>query len=216
MTPAQCLSTIRDQVVETSANFWTDAEIYRYMWSGESILNAQLGLYEANGTQNTFTGIESYDNPDELVYYTNINWDNQKLKQITFRDRDAIETPGYGGSYSEGQPHSYILYGNSIYLYPIPNSAKALIYRYIKEPAAIGSGSGSFSIPVAYTHFIADYALFRMYAKDQEADRAMFHKKLWDENIQMASDINGLKNKMDRYRVVNVEESYPQTDLGMI
>jgi hypothetical protein len=44
MTPAQALTRVRTQINETTAAFWTDAEIYGYMWEAECILAGNLGL----------------------------------------------------------------------------------------------------------------------------------------------------------------------------
>lgn len=216
MTPATVLATVRDQVVEVSPDFWTDAEIYRYMSAAESIINSMLGCYEVSGFDTTVSDLESYDVPTRFVYFTHVQFDSVKLKQITFRDREAMENIGYGGTISTGNTHSYILYGNEILLYPIPDRSASLYYRYIADPADITSSSTTFSIPVAMTNFIADYVLYRMYAKDQEADRSIYHKKLWDEGLARCSDIWSKRNQSDRFSVVRVEDASPSTDLGII
>ena len=44
--PSEILSTVRNQIAETTAKYYTDAEIYAYMTEAEGKINKKTDSYE--------------------------------------------------------------------------------------------------------------------------------------------------------------------------
>lgn len=218
MIPSQILSTVRAQVYETTPAFYTDAEIYSYMWQGEQELTAQIPCTETIDTTSvtSASGTEYYNKPSDVLYIERVEWDNVKLKKIDYRDRDALDSNGYGSALSSGEPYAYYEYGSQIGLYPVPNSINNVTLHYIKEPAAIVTASTSFTIPSFFARHIVDYCLFRMYAKDQDDGRANFHRQQWEINLSRAKQAWSQRQFKDALPVVKDAGNYPETELGMI
>lgn len=217
MTPEQIKDTIRNQVYESTAAFYTDAEIYSYMWQAEQEIAQAIPCTETRDTTSltSVTSTEYYDLPSSVAYVHRVEWNSKKLKRIDFRDRDTLDYSGYGSSLSEGQPYAYYQWGTQIGLYPVPEDAKNITLYYYKTPTAITTSTTAFTVPDMFTQYIPDYALYRMYAKDQDDGRAQFHRQQWEANIVRAKQKWGQRQTSDYLYVVKDSDMYPETEVGM-
>jgi len=221
MTPAQILETIRNQVYESTAAFYSDAEIYSYLWQAEQEIAELVKCTEARTAvaATSVTGTEYYDLASDVAIVTRVTWDGLKLKKIDYRDRDAVDYTQYGSTLSSGNPYMFYQWGNKIGLYPVPDSAKSIGLHYYKIPDQLvtgTSGSTAFTIPSMFARYLPDYALYRMYAKDQDDGRANFHRQQWEANLTRAHQFWAQRLGDDHLYVVKDTDNYPETELGMI
>jgi hypothetical protein len=187
MTPNQVLETIRDQVYETSANFWSDAEIYRYMWTAECELASLIECTEATCTAiPTVANQQEYTKPTNLIDIKRVTYGNKPLKKVTKREKDFYDFNLVDGTDFSG------------------------------EPTVITSASVAFTVPQEYTHYFIDFCLHRMYAKDQDETRSDRHFKIWENNLVKAKDKWMRKRVSGKVFVVKTEDQYPTTELGLI
>jgi len=216
MTPAQALSSVRNQLNETTAAFWSDAEIYGYLWEAESLLGAELGLFQAYSAHTTVTGTSVYTFPDSLNRIENVTYDGKKLKAADMRDRALLDGMDYGSTRPTGNPEIYVPWNEKIYLSPVPTTAAALEFWFYKHPAQITTSSTVFSIQdLSIQQMLPDYAVWKASLKDQELNRADRHKQYWDENVRRAVGIWSDKKFNDRILVVKDEDDYSGGSFGM-
>ena len=217
MTPAQLLATIRNQVYETEAAFYTDAEIYSYMWQAEQEIARVIRCTETvDSSTSTVADTEYYSLPSNAEYVYRVEWDGKKLKKIDFTDRDTVDFNQYGSTLDTGRPTFYYLWGNQIGLYPVPDQVKVIKFYYYAIPTVIDENSTALTIPSWLGQYIVDYALYRMYAKDQDDGRASFHRQQWEANLIRAQQSWSKRQSTDNYYVVRDTENYPETELGII
>jgi len=217
MTPAQILASIRAQVDEATANFYSDNEIYAYMWQGECAINDEVECAEGTDTSiTTVIGTAEYTKPTDMLFAKRVFWDKYRLQKIDFRELENQEGLSYGADIQSGQPYGYYEFADQIGFYPTPNAAQAVKIWYIKQPAVITSSSTTFTIPQLFHDLIPDYCLWRMWGKDQEENRAAFHKQQWEENL-LAAKIRWAKyKKSDKIIVVKDSDRFPNSYAGMI
>jgi len=177
MIPSDILSRVRDQLVETTAGFWTDAEIYRYMSDAESEINNMVECNQVSKAASSVTATSGYTLPTDCVAVTRLEFDGVPLKQINQRERTALDQPGHGGTLQRGDPTHWYVYGGMSYLWPVPTNIKTLNYYYIGQPVAITTASTLFTIPQQYHAAIQDYVLYRAFTKDQDQAKAEWHKR---------------------------------------
>ena len=219
LTPEDVLDIVRFQVYETSAAFWSDAEIYTYMWQAESEI-AQLvecTQYMDDSTT-TVSGTQKYAKPLDCLYLKKVEWDSVPLKEMDMqqRDKETHQFQSYGQSDSSGNPYAYWQWGDDLYLYPIPQSAKTLEIWYVRQPAKISASSTEFTVPKEFHNPIVEYCLSRMYLKDQDETRGKYHQEMWLQGVQMAREKWATRKKSNRFAVAKNADNYPQTDLGII
>lgn len=218
MTPADLITTVRDQVYESSASFWTDAELYRYATQAEQEIADLVECSEAtDATTSTVSGTQEYAKPTDCEYIKRVTWDGMPLKRIDFRDKDTVSNVGYGTTTdTSGQPEYYYEWGANVGVFPVPTTAKTLKFWYVSKPAALSAASTAFTVPNLFHSALVDYVLYRMYAKDQDDQRSGFHKTLWDEGIFKAKVKWGKRQRSNRIQTVRDEGSLLDTELGAI
>lgn len=183
MTPSEVYTLIRNQCDETETTFWGEAEVYQYMSMGETVIAKKIGLLEKSHTTTTSIGVRAgYSAPAGVI--TRVTWDEVALTCVNQNDLGKIEGEAYGGVTTTGNPRYYFVYGNEINLSPIPASAKTLKTFYRGYPVSVTTASTAWSIPDDYGHHIADFALWRMFLKDQEMKEiAVAYKNEWNEGL---------------------------------
>src|SRR5574343_500564 len=115
------VSSVRNQINETTASFWSDAEIELY--KQEAIKEICLITLDRSYsiTTPTVAGTQTYVGPgDDWIAYRRVLYDNTPLKCITIRDKDALHFNSAGGTDPSGTPEMYWFDDRYIYLYPIP------------------------------------------------------------------------------------------------
>lgn len=217
MTPSQILDSIRNQVYEQSPNFWNDAEIYAYMWQAECEVAGIIECTEStDDSTTTVVDTAAYSIPSDCLQIKRLTWDNVQLKSIDYRTRDSMDFNSYGASGSTGNPTHYVLFGQEVTLYPIPSSAETLKFWYVAQPSQITASTTTFTIPQMFHHYIIDYCLYRMYAKDQDEIRSNFHKMAWEEEMAKAAMKWNKYRYGDRFPVVKDTDNFPTTEVGIV
>ena len=216
MTPTQLYNSIRNQINDTSADFWSESELYRYMSDAEMELASLVNCTETTATDTSVADQREYDRPSDAINIERVTWNSVKLKKINLTDLDNLEGTSYGGSADYGNPVYYYDYADVIGLSPIPDAAQTIKYYYTAQPTILSASSTAFTIPAMLGHLLADYCLYRMYSKDQMSSESAKHFQLWKDNLKTAEQIMATQRSTDRFRVVRVEDAYPITDLGTI
>jgi hypothetical protein len=217
MTPAQILATTRAQIDETTANFYSDDEIYAYMWQSEILINNETESAETTDVSiNTVINTAEYAIPTDCLFIKRVWWDSNRLQKVDFRELENQEGLAYGHTIASGQPYAYYQYGAYLGFYPTPNAVKNVKIWYVKQPTVITSSSTVFSIPQLFHHLIPDYCLWRMWGKDQEENRASFHKALWESNLQTAIRAWWKYKRSDKVLQAKDSDRFPNTYAGMI
>ena len=217
MIPSDVLSRVRDQLVETTAAFWTDAELYRYMTDAEREINNQIHCYQLSTAATSVTAQSGYTLPSDCLYIHRVTYDGVPLREIDQRRGDTLDMPGYGGSVQSGSPTHYYRYGTDmIYMWPTPVTTAPVGYFYTGEPAAITTASTLFSIPANFHQPLQDYVLYRAFTKDQDQARSEWHKREYMQGIQ---DSEWRENKR-RWKggfltVMDADKAYQTMD-GMV
>jgi hypothetical protein len=214
MTPADVLTSVRDQLYEPVAGFWTDAELYRYMGQAEQEIALNIKCTQFQTTVTSVTAQSMYTRP-AAYYIDRLTWDKVKLKKIDLTDYDALQRVAYGGMYTIGRAMHYYEWDDQIGLWPIPSYSAPITIMGVQIPACTYTSSG-FTVPVYFHTMIQDYALYRAFAKDQNQSQSQFFKKQWDEAMVRGFTYWRNKTNDDLYQVVKEEDSYRNVELGMI
>jgi hypothetical protein len=215
LTAASRLSSVRNQIFETSAAFWTDAEIYGYLSDAEYLLASEVNCSQVIDTSiTTVIGTQEYSMPATIMRIQRLTWYTVKLKAIDMTQLDSIFYPIYGGSTVSGNPVYYYLYANLIGLYPIPSAAQAVKIYGMKRPTAVSASQQNFTIPDELIPFLDDYALYRCYLKDQDG-KSEVHLNLWKENLKKAKAAWSDDRFFDQYLTPKDTWDSLSTDLGI-
>jgi len=213
-TPAIIFSQIRNQANESSAAFWSDAEIYQLMTDGENLVSTELGCTQDSTSFSTGDGTREYTIGSDMGRVHRLTWDTLRLRQIDINQLDELEGNSYGGSTDQtGQPEYYYLYGSLLGFSPVPQSTKNCSIYYNKIPTAISVSSTSFTIKQQYAYPITSYCLWMMFVKDQQLqEEASFYQRKYYEDLKTCNHDWYKYQYDDRYPQVNVVDQPYYTD----
>ena len=217
MTPANVKTLIRDQVNESSSSFWSDAEIFRYMWAAEILLADETNSTVKVGTAiTTTTGTIEYTKNTDVVNILKVTYDGYPLQKINIKVYESVAGITYGSTATQGKPAVYYELGSSIGLYPTPDDAKSIKIYYVFKPTLKTDASTAFDIPAQLSPLIPDYALYRMYQKDGEENRSTFHKREWELNLIKAKKQWDERENLGANNVVKDAEQNIETEWGLV
>jgi len=98
MTAGNVLTTVRDQLYEPVPAFWTDSELYNYMWQAEQEIALQTKCTQSQTFTTTTTAVSMYTRPVDCYYIERLTWDKVKLKKIDLTDQCSTDRSHPGPS----------------------------------------------------------------------------------------------------------------------
>ena len=130
-------TTWRTYVNETDTTVVPDATVDRYLRAGLERLNRRVGYYFKDTSVTIVDGTQEYSLPTDFVKIEFIYWNGQRLNPAGGTDRWIAD--GEQWTTATGAPEEYVIYGDKLVLYPIPdaNSVAAdstLQVRHIATP----------------------------------------------------------------------------------
>jgi hypothetical protein len=210
MTPSDVLSRVRDQLAETTAAFWTNAELYRYMADGEREVNLMVSYNIVVTAATTTTGTSGYALPSSCLSVMRLTYDGVPLRKTdrNLRDRDALDMPSYGGTLQSGSPTHFYEFTGYAYLWPTPDAAKTINYFFLKDPTEVASGTTAFTIPANYHNCLQDYVLYRAYLKDQDQGKSDWYKREFMQGVADAQRREQMRRWAGGFPSVKGDDSY--------
>jgi hypothetical protein len=222
MIPSELLQQIRWEANEPAPEFWSDAEIYRYMSNAEFLLSHLLNCNETLYTMPSVANQAAYNLPVDssgAQYITNIlrvEWNTFELLRKNKNEIDRLIGSAYNYQYPSGNPIYYFHFGNIITIYPTPSIVANIVIYYNKVPATLKPTSQIFTIPVQFHHLLADYCLYKMFSKENMNDEAALHIKLWENNIQKAREEWTKRNQSGAFATVRLAENYTNNNINYL
>lgn len=222
MTPSDINIQARAKYNASTDSFFTDMEIYGYIYQGELELFAESpGIIEAYLPGTVLTqGVRAYAYPTQAkmikrIEFVNLSGIANKLEPITFREDDAL-TLVNTASTTLGTPQFYEIFNGQIYLRPIPDtSATTLnIYSY-NEPIAV-TATSMLEIPTLFHMDLCDFAVMQMYLKDKDVESASVYEQRWQSAKGRVKRWVQKRKRGDAYTIVMNEDSLAVTLSGPV
>ena len=212
-TPSTIFTQIRNQANEQSSAFWSDEEIYRIMSEAENQVAGALKCTQDSTSFSTADGTREYSLGADVGQISRLTWDSYRLRAIDLNNLDVVEGSAYGGADQSGNPQYYYLWGSSIGLSPVPDSAKTCTIYHNAIPTELESTSTGFTIPSQYSYCVTSYTLWQMFVKDQQLqEEAAFYQKKYLMDLETARS-DWMARNDDRYQQVTVVD--PIWDTGV-
>ena len=86
-------------------------------------------------------------------------------------------------SSATGQPQLYVIDGQTLRLWPVPDNQFTVRLRYYRTPATMDSAIDVPEIPATYHHLLVSYALWHCYERENDYNSAQYHKGRFDEDL---------------------------------
>lgn len=215
MTVTEILDTARDLYNASSDTFFTDTQMYNWLWKACNVLATKAYCIEASSSVTTVAGTQNYVFPTNAFAIKRVVYNGRKLKRVTFREDDSV-TLANSTTTQQGASTYYYEWNGYIYLRPIPDSAVTLTWYTYNLQAAISSGATTPSIPTEFHMDTVEYLLYCMFSKDKDSASANVHRDAWMQAVQEAIRSRRMRRRSDSFATVQDEDSLPSSVLGEV
>jgi hypothetical protein len=206
MTLTELVTFIRQRYNAVGDNFFSDDEMYRYIWAAEMELAHKAYVIESTLTTTSVDGQREYAYPTNTLAIKRVTYNGRKLAYATFREDDTL-TLGNSAATTEGEPIVYSLWDSTLYLRPIPDtSALSIVIFSYSEPQEVTSSS-VLEVPTIWQLGLADYCLHLMAGKDKNFQAAEMYKKAWDATVFEAIKWSRKRLRGDSFHSVKDESA---------
>lgn len=213
LLPSELNEYARQNYNAVGDTFFTDSEMYRYIWAAQSVLSTEARLIERTYTTTTVIGTAAYAAPTYAREYKRVTYNAQKLMPISFREYDALVLNGT--VIPIDTPQYYLLWDDEFTLYPTPDAAKTLKIFSINEPQPVTSTS-TLEVPSIWHLPMADFLLWKMAQKDKNFQAAQYYMANWNDTVTKAKKWNRTRLRGDAFAAVTDIDLVPNTVIGAI
>lgn len=211
MQAQELIDSVRRELVESGAAFWQDSELLDLVNAAERAINADVRFMEDKTQLYTVSGQQSYPLPDNWlsthkVFYNDVrdgvnNWvtlEASNLEKRSQEDSNIFDT----SSTNLGTPSKYWVWGNEIYLSPIPDTVSTILMFYKSKPISITSATEQINLDDSMSDGIRAYMLWKAWKKEKEAELALEAKAEYMEWVgkarrYMKKQANDQRRKID-------------------
>lgn len=219
MTATEIETAARRRLNAVSDSFWSEAEIFNYLYMAETELAMETQHIEKTDATTTSTAsTAAYAIPTGFLNIERVDYNGTRLQKIDEREADSLTL---GAQITPtGTPSKYTLFNETITLLPVPNTSSLVIKFWGKGmPTEIASGSGS-STPdsnVKYHWALVHGVTFYMVTKEVGHPRVPHFKDLWERaKLLVKKDVRKLRSRDRNPRVKREEDMMIARDFGIV
>lgn len=183
VTLQEIRQAIRDNILEKTPGFWTDAELNKAINAGYSDL-----LYvdpPITSVDITLTpGVDQYPLPNNLISVESVTVEGRDLPPYRY-----MLYPPY-----EGEPVGYQLAGDALRVIPKPDKAYTVTLRYAYEPPPLVADTDVPLLPERYHYLLILYGTFWALRKDGDPMYAAYQQEYASAKSQFANEVLSRQN----------------------
>lgn len=170
------------------------------------------GLLETAVTTDVIQGQTDYSFPSDLSVLRSLQYKGYAIKRMSFQEFD-VYLNGYNAQpnpYGEGLPSIYMVWNNTIKLFPPPNESvtAGLKIYYCKHPVPVVTAADALTVPIQYHKAIVDYCLQQAYELDEDQAKVQMKKQEYEQKMLKLND----RNKWTSQETYPVITTLPQDD----
>lgn len=215
MTPGDvALLARRRYNAVNETRFFSDQELYGYLWAAQMDLAREAYAIEQLYTTSTVASQQEYSYPTNTIAIKRITYDGIKLHPFSFREDDSV-TLSNAASTATGTPQYYAVWNETIYLRPIPAGVGTLKIFSYNEPQEV-TNTSSLEVPTMYHLDLVEYLLWMMASKDKNFKAAEMHERQWTQKLSRARAYQRRRLRGDSFTAVQDFETLPTTVIGSV
>lgn len=189
------LTDVRRELVETAAQYWTDAELLRHLNRGELDFVNKTRILEDSAQLALTQGRLDYPLPSNwlsarAVFFKIVNPDNtfrwkriypSNLEKTAQQNSNFINTEVA----NQGTPQRYWIWGRSLWLDKAPDAASAtyLLLFYKAKPIPLTTTTQEINLDDSLSEALFEYIMWKTLRKEQEFDTANEHQLVYAQYV---------------------------------
>lgn len=187
----------------------TEADIIRWINSGQNEINKENRLLKATATTPLVVGTRSYTFPTPNILEIEVlQLAGKPLQYMSFKEaNDYIlrEDPTFTLS---DTPWLWYEWGGEILLYPTPNAVFTLTLYYIKYPTPITASTDILGLPDSYFEALLQFCLGQAYEQDDDWTGSAQKQQQLKESLNKLSDDQSRYNRQYYSTITEINEDW--------
>jgi len=196
MTTVDMLSQIRSALVEPVQGFWLDEELIRWLNRAQADYVNRTRVLEDVDYTSTQNGIGIYPLPSNCLsvraVFINLATTGQapdwRRLVPSNLEKNAQQNPNFtaADTTQTGTPASYMIWGRSLYLFPIPKTdgSSDIMMFFKSKPLDITASDQPLGLDDSLHEALIAYTLWRAFEKEKEFEQAQYHRSIYEGYIQ--------------------------------
>jgi hypothetical protein len=213
MTPQQIEEISRQRYNAVNDTFWSQAEIFNYIYLACLELADEDYSVERLYTSSTIVGTADYDFPSNAIAVKRVTWNGRKLTKIDMIEDDVL-TGLNQETTATGNPEYYYIWNQTFYLRPVPASVATLKIWTYNQPSMIVSATQDLEVPSQFHGRITNAVLKHMSAKDSNPTMAQYYDAAWErDKFEIKKAVRKMK-RADKFTTTKDEQMVVETYIG--
>lgn len=213
MQASTIISDVRKELLETSAQFWSDAELLRHLNRGELDFVNKTRILEGQASISLVEGRLDYPLPQNwlsarAVFLKVVNSDGgfrwvrlypSNLEKTAQQNPNFLDTSATG----QGQPRRYWVWGRMLNLDKAPTAefATTLVLFFKAKPIPLTSASESINLDDSLSEALTAYILWKAWKKEKETELADEQQTIYLQYIAEGRKWVKKESGDQRYRI---------------
>lgn len=143
---------------------------------------------QTSTTITTVAATQTYAMPADHVHTFSITDQDRKVRLREVSKADIWQR--YGSDFPDGQPRGFFVWGDTIYMVPVPDTVITYDHYYYKQPTVMANDTDTPEWDSQFHLVIADFAIARIWEREEDFIKA---------ESSMAAYLAGVDNMARRY-----------------
>lgn len=199
MNLGEIITRVQRQFGDDSGAQITQADIIRWSNDAQVEIVRQTECLQIHAETDSIADDGSYDVPTDFIRLRRVTYEGIPLHRTNLEDLDGSTR----GAIAEGTPTKYYLWGEKLFLHPVPTSSGSgvLDIYYLKRPDTLVASNDVPEIPVHLHEDIVRYCLARAKELDEEDGKAQEVMSDFSLRMMQARE-EQFSNEQDSYTAV--------------
>ncbi len=195
VTMTALLADIRDRLDESTARFWTDAQLERWANEGIRDIARRAETLQTRADITAVTGTQEYSLPTDVLRVYRVEYrptGSSSVYPLEYRDFNSMDEVWWSAqTISRNYPVMFTMWGYpptlKMIVYPTPSTGGSFKVFYYQSPALV-TGSTVIPVPEGWVDLVALYCEYLAMRRDADP-RWMEAKALYEEKLLNMMDL---------------------------
>lgn len=186
--------------------------VLKQLHRAEDVICAQTDFRELQRTQTitTISGYPAYSLPPDFKRLYTVSRADSSFNETPLRRREQTQFDAL--PVQSGQPTDYLIFSNTLKLWPTPDDIYQVQFDYYAKPDPTADSP---TIPEEYRHLLVDWALARCYARENDYNSGQYHQGVFDREVmKMRGEVQYDTSDYGQPRLVGDDSTVMEQDMS--
>lgn len=164
----------------------TDADVIRWVNSGQDEIFRRNEPIKASSTTNIVQGQHTYQMPPDVLKVQSLQYNGKPIRSMSFQEAEEYLLDEDPKRIQTGVPEVWFEWGGDFTFWPTPdaNVVNGLSIKYVKAPTPVVNSASPLATPDTYYNRLLEYVLQQAYELDENWAAAESKAQQFGQNLE--------------------------------